>query len=339
MRLQPGVLTLVAILGVSFVGSMAAAPSGPGQPLYGFGPVSGEDDFFGFTIDPETGSFHRLATLGNRNFHPHPAFDPTGLRLFLLSPPPDIFSGPQLLTLDLLSGSVTSEASVLLTGFLEFSPSTGILYGIGSPPGPYVLNLYARNPETHSWTALAYFPGATVWASALDDAGGRLFFVGGSAEGPRLSVIQLQPGGVSSISSVPIVEIDVPHFSLHFDPAGRVLYAVGALSGESRTSLFSVDTASGTLTPLAHLSDEHVFTSAVDPGRRRIYFTTYPPETLSTLDLASGQITSVAIERCCPEMFVGGGARVAVPVLGTLSALLLAAGLALVGLRFAGRGA
>lgn len=334
MRSRPGFFTLVAILGLCVVRPVGAAPAAPGQALYGFGPVSGKIVYFGFTIDPETGVFHRLASLGNRNFHTHPAFDPGGPRLFILAPPPDIFSPAQLLTLELLSGAVTSEASVIGSGFLEYSTSTRVLYALGSPLGPYNLNLYARNPATHSWTTLAYFQGASVWTSALDDAGQRLFFLGGSPDGPSLFVVNLQPGGVSSVSSVPIVDIEVPYFSLHFDSGRGVLYGVGGLAGESASSIFSVDPASGVLTRLAPLSDGHVLTAAFDPGRRRLYFTTYPPETLSTFDVGSGLITAVSIERCCPDMFVGGGTDVAVPSLGRIPAVLLAAMLALVGVRF-----
>ncbi len=317
---------------LALAGAVAVAASTPasGQSLYGFGPVLNQNDYFTFTVDPGTGAFHRLATIGNRNFGTHPALDSAGRRLFILSPVPGPpLPSPGILTLHLDSDAAAIEGSTLNDGFLEYSSLTNLVYGLGSHPGGSIVFLDVLDPARHRWTELAYFPEISVRSTALDTAGQRLFFLAVSADGPLIYTVRLDSG---AFSSVPAALVNTLHFSLKFDSLGRALYGVGALAGETTASLFSVDASSGSVTRLSPLSDVAVSTSAFDSFRRRLYFTT-PPGTLSTFDLDSGQIGAVAIERCCPTLFVGAGASVAVPAIGGAAGLALVAGLAIVGMR------
>jgi len=96
------------------------------------------------------------------------------------------------------------------------------------------------------------------------------------------------------------------------------------------TTIFRVNIGASSLTPLASISPAPIATIAFDPARHVFYFTV-PDGSLSTFDLASGLISEVPMERCCPAMFVAGGAGVPVPLLSPVALVALGVGLVLAG--------
>ena len=71
------------------------------QVLYGFGFLPGQTDYSVFTINPATGAFTSVVSVG-----PVPVstvtFDPVGKRLFFLSPPSTLY------TVNLTSGAIST---------------------------------------------------------------------------------------------------------------------------------------------------------------------------------------------------------------------------------------
>ena len=302
--------------------SVAASRKAAAQPLYGFGPVAGEANPFAFAIDTQTGAFTRLGTVGDVQTGPG-ALDPSGRRLFLLS-----FPSLSFLTLNLDSGIVSVKPSYIDGGFIEYSTRRRTLYEIGSPPGtPPFQFVYSVDPDTGLGTDIASFTDLAPRSTALDDDGQRLFILGGSSQGPRLWTLEV----VSGLTSAVAVPDTAPGFSLQWDGGSRTLYGVGSLAGESEASLFRIDSGNGDVSRLAHLGDMPIATAAISPRQARVFFTT-PPGTLSAVDLISGTISSVSIERCCPQLFDGVLAPTAsVPAVAGPALAVMVAALALVG--------
>jgi hypothetical protein len=330
-RLRPGVFTLAAVLGrhmlrqriaqwlavvvVLAIGTLPAA----GQTLYGFGPVLNSNDIFVYTIDPATGAFTRVADAGDPPFN-RAALDSVGQRLFYVQ-------DPNLYILDLRSKAITSMLTFNVVETMEYDRGRDTLYEasrVGS-----LLFIEAIRPGIANGSQVAFLGTPDhVLSAAIDHTRQQLFLLTKAAV-TTLYRVDLLTGAFSSVPSGPLA--DLTNGFLLFDALRGVLYGVGQRVGDSGYSLFTIDQETGAFALIVALGPS-VFTVALDPERRRLFFTA--PSTLFTLDLGTNVISSAPIERCCPTLFVAPAAVSAVPTLGWAAWIVLALSLAAIGTRF-----
>lgn len=324
MRMSPPGLFILSIVGIALM----TVSSLNGQPLVGFGPITGQNDFFAFDIDPVTGAFAPIASIGPTFIAClKPAYDPVGRRLFVL----ESLQPVSLVTLELDSGAVTVRGTLTVDGFLEYSNITRKVYEVGNI-GPGLNEVESIGPGPYDAQTVTPLQGFFPESTALDDLGQRLFILGSTQFAPTLYIVRLATG---EISTAPAVAVG-PSFQLLWDWRGEKLYGVGGLLGETGGSLFQIDPGTGVFTRLAQLSSEKIVTAVFDPDRKRVYFTNFAG-TLTTYDLATARSSTVTIERCCPALFVNSFAALSTPMLSGPALLALVVALGVIGTRLATR--
>jgi len=288
--------------------------------LIDFGFLPSQSAWSIFAIDPVSGSFTPIVTgvTAGSIYGGGQALDPVRQRFFFLRQ-----DTSELFTVNLLNQQVDRVPVPSCCSFLQYDVGTGRLLGFGFLPSQSIWSIFAIDPASGSFTPIV--TGVTAGSiygggQALDPVGQRFFFL--RQDTSELFTVNLQN---QQVTRVPVPSCCA---FLQYDVVGARLLGFGFLPSQSTWSIFAIDPASGSFTPIVTgVTAGSIYEGgqAFDSVGQRFFFVRQDTSELFTVNLQNQQITRVNTASCCGFLsFQIAGAAAAAPLGDTRSYIVLA---------------
>jgi 6-phosphogluconolactonase (cycloisomerase 2 family) len=279
--------------------SVAVDPSGK------FAYVANEFDgtVSGYTIDPTTGALNAIGSVMAGTDPIFVAVDPSGKFAYVANLGDGTISG---YAINQSSGVLTAISLPVTAGKFPNSvavdPSGKFAYVANEGDG--TVSGYTIDPTTGALAAMGSFMAGTNPASVAVDPSGKFAYVAnlgdvGTSSGGSVSGYTIDPT-TGALTAIGPFMAGIKPVSVAVDPSGKFAYVANFVSDPMSVSGFTINHASGVLTPITgspFAGGAEPASVAVDPTGKFAYVANFnsAPSTVSgfTIDQVSGALTPV----------------------------------------------